>query len=194
MYRQVVEQQKTCSLCWRTATRRGTFRVAGLDLCEECFGGRSIDALRSQRGFVIAEQTWEQGAHSTRWTEVSGEIPGRVGVSASFKVEGCFEKIGKLGARELQTGDSEFDDRVLITTADRERLAVLLRHDGLRMAILDLLYGDLSVEIDEQVVRVAYCHNWQDPPSRSEVVRGVAVMLHYLHSLMVVSGKDGPFR
>jgi hypothetical protein len=184
----------TCTLCRRPAGGHGTFRASGLDLCPQCFAGQSVDALRERRGFTISERTWLEGVKApSTWSEVSGAIAHPVDVEAVFSNEGFLEKIGKLFTGELQTGDPLFDDKILVRTSTPEQLAALLRDEGLRMAILDLVPVVLRVDLDAKGVRTSYCHAWQDAPGRDEIVRGVAVLLHHLEAAAVGAG-IGPYR
>jgi hypothetical protein len=74
------------------------------------------------------------------------------GVQATFGPEGLVTRFGKLFSKELQTGDSLFDEHVHVATETEDQTAKLLESTDVRTVIERIVSEGGAVAIEDQQV------------------------------------------
>jgi hypothetical protein len=181
---------RTCGLCDGPLAMEGGREIARVTLCGDCqageFGGRLVH--RGLRLGVLSKAYHASGGHSGGRTRVvSGAIPYDLEVTAEFSAEDGFTRFTKWFSKELQVGDKRFDDALYIGTDARESLARLLRHEGLREAILHAVdsTGSPLRLTGSQVASMA------TPSSRETVARAQLALALCLHHLLAIAKDRG---
>lgn len=115
-------------------------REFGLDLSEEAVRGPALDVYPFGARVVRVEhvETMRSSDVVYRYRlEIQGDWAPQL--KAVFAAEGFRDKLAKLFKKEVQVGDSVFDDAVFIDAADAPALRALLAIEGVQSAILDLV-------------------------------------------------------
>ena len=87
-------------------------------------------------------------------TEVTLTLPRATAVAATFSKEGIGKKLVKIFKKEMQTGDTAFDDAIYISTDTPEPTKALLSSDVVR-ALITLHVGTAGpIEIEGSTVKL----------------------------------------
>lgn len=190
------EQPTHCELCHAELSPDHTEGFCELTLCPRC-GAGDIGPSLNARGIGVQTIDYRAGSFSpeTRafqhYTLVTGAVPYDVGVQAEFLPEDLYGKLTKLFFSEIQVGDEQFDDDVLIRTRTDERTRELLRQPVLRAAIhqavSDLQLFEPPVRLDGNAVRLSTEERASATPV-AELRRLVATLMHGLDAWAADAG------
>ena len=190
----VVANSAPCQLC-QIPGADSEHRIAGLDLCVECFRGDLRDAMRG-RGFELHQREWrghgerDEGpdAHNTEVTAVSTHVPG---INAVFTKERFGVRLSKFfgkHADELQTGDEVFDDSIFVETSTPLKTQRMLEHEGIQLVISDAVasFGEIRFGAVPYGTKIRVYGGWSEGrglPPKTGLQRTIAIVLHHLENL-----------
>lgn len=190
-----------CGLCRSPLEVTGDRRIAGLDLCERCWGGDLEDRLEA-RSFRFVLRRWTETIstdHHGRpiekyFHEVYCTLDRSICFRASFSREGLGSKVRKLFSSELQAGDALFDDSVFVETSDHEIVKKLLSSSGFQSAVMEVIAlpaGRLDIIDDEVWFRHGKPMTDDDyeGDEAAAYARSVAVVAHYVTTILASSSE-----
>ncbi|MEZ4299950.1 MAG: hypothetical protein R3B70_33690 [Polyangiaceae bacterium] len=114
----------------------------------QALGEAGVSVHRSETTSVMAVDGMSLAAASSAGERWEVRLPAPANVQASFAREGVGKKLVKLFSKELQVGDKAFDDKVFISTGDKDATARFLANEDVRNLIAEFVGEGGVVEID----------------------------------------------
>lgn len=111
------------------------------------------DQVRARSGpweIVLDEYTVHAGNAHVPYTRLRAPFLNKDGLRFHIHREGFFQRLGKrFGLKDIEVGDTAFDERFLIQGNDPEKIRRLFSGDELRALLLDLPDIELRIKDDE---------------------------------------------
>lgn len=140
-----------------------------------------LDGAARTLGVSVRSVQRNEVCETTRVTRIrllEVRLPKPCGIRARFVREGLVARARKLFADEVEVGAAVFDDHVFVITGTQAATARLLERKRVQVALLMLVDGTRSVEIDHDVIRV---HDDDAPDDgRDATAELLAIVAHVL--------------
>lgn len=180
------EKSAPCELCGVEVAENGLVRIALLAMCHRC-GKGELDAGLSAWGMEETHRMWVEpkSMDNSENHNLSVEVrrPTEIDLHATMSEENFTDKVKAFfGRGDPKLGEKDFDDlvKVDVEQAFEPMLMVLLEHDGVRMAIGDLVAMGCTVDVGNHAVS-SNIRNWilrELPPLDGVLLATVALAVH----------------
>ncbi len=180
----------TCDLCGSSLDGTDGRTAAGLRLCSPCNAGTFHDRLadRGLRLECLGKHYYSHdGFVGSLGSNAEGAVPYELGLTGHFSTEDIFSKVGKWFSKELQVGDSGFDEAIYIKTDDPDALGEALTSEGLRAAIryaVETVGEPVVLDGNKVTFEATDMLVEEFPPA----LRAVALILHHLEQIALQRG------
>lgn len=135
------------------------------------FGKRSISGWMAGHRVAVDTYTKSSGKSSNTYTRYRVHYPEPLGLGLQLKKEGFLSSMAKLfGSQDIEVGDPQFDDEVLVKGTDPRRVVEFLTHSR-RMRILRLLNSLDGCEIGDASISYSRSGTETDPERMQRHVR-----------------------
>jgi hypothetical protein len=162
-----------CSFCGAEVGAGRLYRDCGVDICDSCRDPDQLEAAVRAKDWTVSTRRWKErrqrrktqigsGYHdkesvTSHCLELNVGAPGTRPIEAQFTAQTLDRQIDKLFHEEAEAGDPVFDDKIYVSTSDREATSAFLKDEGVQTAILDLFAEGAYVTIDATGVHVRDC-------------------------------------